>query len=240
MIEGIPGHVSIIFICTVALSVIFLLAAFAVDKIKHLFYLKVGVVVLLVAFLQAVLSLEGFFLDFTTVPLRMVVAVLPSFVLVFLMLSRRFREYTLKLPLRMLTFVHVVRIPVELVLLWLYESGWIPRMMTFEGRNFDILVGFSAPLVAMIVFQRFRFFRKFLLVWNFIALGFLINIIVISILALPSPIQQFAMGQPNRAVLYFPYVWLPAIIVPIVFYAHISSIIILIRKGRLKRGRRIA
>ena len=43
--------------------------------------------------------------------------------------------------LRILTLLHIVRVPVEIVLYWLFISKAIPGLMTFNGRNFDILAG---------------------------------------------------------------------------------------------------
>jgi len=46
-----------------------------------------------------------------------------------------------------LTLLHVVRIPVELTLYWLFVHKTVPQLMTFEGRNFDILCGLTAPVI---------------------------------------------------------------------------------------------
>jgi hypothetical protein len=62
------------------------------------------------------------------------------------------------------------------------------------------------------------------LLWNFICLGLLVNIIVNAVLSAPFPFQQFGFSQPNIAVLYFPYVWLPCGIVPLVLLSHLAVI----------------
>jgi hypothetical protein len=36
--------------------------------------------------------------------------------------------------------------------------------------------------------------------------------------------QQMSFDQPNRAVLFFPYVFLPTIIVPIVLASHLFAL----------------
>ena len=41
----------------------------------------------------------------------------------------------------------------------------------------------------------------------------------------PSPLQSMAFDQPNRAIMYFPFVWLPSIVVPIVLFSHIASLL---------------
>jgi len=96
--------------------------------------------------------------------------------------------------------------------------------MTFEGRNFDILAGISAPIIAYFGLTKAKLNRQTILIWNFICLGLLINIIVNALFSAPSPIQKFAFNQPNIAILNFPYSWLPTFIVPIVLFGHLTSI----------------
>jgi hypothetical protein len=52
----------------------------------------------------------------------------------------------------------------------------------------------------------------------------LFNIVVTAILYAPLPIQQLAFEQPNIAVMYFPFVYLPGFIVPIVLFSHLVSL----------------
>jgi hypothetical protein len=96
--------------------------------------------------------------------------------------------------------------------------------MTFEGRGFDIISGFTAPIVVWLAFRNNKTNRGLLIVWNLIALGLLVNIVVIALLSFPSPIQRFGFEQPNVGVAYFPFIWLPAIIVPIVLFAHLAAL----------------
>jgi len=43
-------------------------------------------------------------------------------------------------------------------------------------------------------------------------------------LSAPSPIQKIAFEQPNIAILYFPFCWLPTFIVPIVLFSHLVAV----------------
>jgi hypothetical protein len=96
--------------------------------------------------------------------------------------------------------------------------------MTFEGRNFDILAGITAPIIAYLGIRITGVNRPLLLIWNFVCLGLLINIVVNALFAAPTPVQKFAFDQPNIAILYFPFSWLPTFIVPIVLFGHLISI----------------
>jgi hypothetical protein len=66
--------------------------------------------------------------------------------------------------------------------------------------------------------------KSIVLVWNIICIGLLINIVVNGLLSAPSPFQQFGFEQPNVAILHFPFMFLPACIVPIILFSHLASI----------------
>mgnify|MGYP000274169553 FL=1 len=120
--------------------------------------------------------------------------------------------------------IHVVRIPVEFGLYGLAVYKAIPLLMTFEGINFDIFAGITAPLILLGYFKRDWFSDSFVLIWNFLCLGLLVAIIVNAILSVESPLQTQAFDQPNKAILYFPYIWLACYIVPVVMFSHLVAI----------------
>src|SRR5262249_45141054 len=128
------------------------------------------------------------------------------------------------LPLVNLTYLNIVRIPVELVLYWLFLNKAVPGLMTFAGRNFDIVSGVTAPFIAFFCLQQKGPRKTILLIWNFISLGLPLNIVVNAILSAPFSFQKFAFDQPNVAILNFPFSWLPAYVVPIILLGHLASI----------------
>jgi hypothetical protein len=119
---------------------------------------------------------------------------------------------------------------VELVLYKLYLHQAIPQLMTFEGINFDILAGLTAPLVMVYGFRNGVPRKPLLLAWNIICLGLLFNIVFVAVLSAPTPLQQLAFEQPNIAILYFPFVWLACCIVPLVLLSHLAAIRKLVKK----------
>ena len=175
--------------------------------------------------LQGGVGLSGFYTVANTLPPRMALLLGPPLVgigLLFGMASGR--RYVAVLRLEVLTLLHVVRVPVELVLLGLYLHGAVPRLMTFEGRNWDILAGLTAPVVYYFAFRTKRLGRRGLLWWNVLGLASLLNIVVNALLSVPMPWQRFAFEQPNVAILHFPFVWLPGGVVPLVLLAHLTAI----------------
>ena len=155
----------------------------------------------------------------------MLAGILPPLLTIVLLFSTiKGRRFIDSLPLQKLTYLHIVRIPVEIVLYWLYLHKAVPELMTFEGRNFDILAGITAPILAYFGLTKAKWNHRIILVWNFICLGLLINIVVNALLSARTPIQQFAFDQPNIAIEYFPFSWLPTFIVPVVLFGHLVSI----------------
>lgn len=223
--KSLPIYIPIIFILTTFLTIGFLFYAVRQTVFETI---PAKILLFIIPFwllFVSTLALVGFYTKTDTVPPRLLMfAVFPAlFVIIFYFVFFR-RNFIEKLPLKTLTALSIIRIPVELVLLWLYQNGQVPEIMTFEGRNFDILSGITAPIVAWLAFRNGKTNRTLLIIWNVFALLLLFNIVIIAVFSLPSPIQQFGFDQPNRAVLYFPYIWLPAVIVPIVLFSHLASL----------------
>jgi hypothetical protein len=183
------------------------------------------------AVLQMCISLTGFYQKTDTIPPRLFLGVAPTLLAIAaLFFTEKGKNFIESLDLKALTYLHTVRIPVELTLFWLFQNGQIPEVMTFEGRNFDILAGITAPFIAYFGFTKKSISTTLILVWNFICLGLLLNIVIHAILSIESPIQQMAFEQPNRAVLFFPFSCLPTVIVPLVLLAHLVVINRLLKK----------
>ena len=235
MIENLPAYVSITFVLTTFLTVGTFLYA-----IKRAVFSSMAakILIFLLPFwllLQAALAVMGFYLKTDAFPPRLpLFGLLPALFFIITLFIFARKKFISLLSLKILTILHIIRIPVELVLLWLFQAGQIPQLMTFEGRNFDVLSGLTAPLVFWLAFRGGKINRPLLIVWNFFALGLLINIVVNAVLSFPFQFQQFAFEQPNRAVLYFPFVWLPTVIVPIVLFSHLASLWQLFSKGSIK------
>ncbi len=218
MIANLPMYVNIVFILTTLLTVFLFYKAASRSKIS------LGILALWLL-LQAVLSYVGFYTVTNTTPPRFILLALPAVLLIiFLFTTAKGRTFINNLDVKTLTLLHIVRVPVEICLYWLFMNKSIPQLMTFEGRNFDILAGFTAPIIFYFGYVKNKLGKTVLLLWNFVCLGLLLNIVVNAILSAPSNFQQFAFEQPNIAILYFPFVWLPCCVVPLVLLAHLVCI----------------
>jgi hypothetical protein len=213
-----PFYVSFVFILTVSLTI-------------SLFYLatkkSVTTLVILISWLvlQAAIGLTGFYTITKNIPPRFILLVLPPILLIIMIFSsKKGRMFIEGIDIRILTLLHTVRLPVELVLWWLFLNQAVPRIMTFEGRNLDVLAGLTAPIIYYYGFRKKKTGSSVVLFWNFLCLALLINIILLAVLSAPFPFQRLGFEQPNIAVLYFPYLWLPGCVVPLILFSHLVAI----------------
>lgn len=197
---------------------------------------KLTLVILLVWMaVQAVIGLSGFYVFTDSMPPRPILQVLPPLLFIGgIFATSKGRQFIDTLDLKSLTILHTIRIAVELVLYYLFIYKAVPILMTFEGRNFDILAGLTAPVIFYFGFIKKQLGRQAILIWNFICLALLLNIVFNGMLSVKFPLQQFAFDQPNIAILYFPFNWLPSVVVPIVLLSHLAGIRQLLNMGKLK------
>lgn len=222
--NDVPAYVSIVFILTTFAAVAIFLQAVRSAGLHTisgrilLFLLPLWIV------LQTVLGIGGFYQATSVSPPRLLVfGVLPALAMIIIFFAF-FGSFIERLPIRFLTIIHVVRIPVELTIFWLFIAGFMPRMMTFQSLNFDIVTGVLSLIIFFAAFRRDSGNRPMLIAFNIVGLVLLFVIVSIAAFSIPSPIQQLSFDQPNRAVLFFPYIFLPTIVVPIVLACHIASL----------------
>ena len=110
-------------------------------------------------------------------------------------------------------------------MLWVKVSqGLLPVQMSFEGRNFDILSGLAALPVGYFCFVRKTWPSWAVLVYNIAGLLLLLNVTVIAVLSMPTPLRAFHNEPANTLVGQFPFIYLPGFLVPLAYTLHIFSI----------------
>jgi hypothetical protein len=122
-------------------------------------------------------------------------------------------------PVAMQTF----RVGVELAFWGLYACGGAPEQVTFEGRNFDVLVGLTAPFAAFAI-ARLNLTPGVVIVWNLLGILILSNTIVTTLSSMPGPLHLNWPGMPFTAFAAWPFVWIPAFLAPLAIFIHVFSI----------------
>lgn len=223
MIESLPSWINWVFLFTLVLTIgIF---HFANGK-----PIRITLLIIIWSLVQSILAFTNFYQKTELTPPRFLFVLIPIFAFLAYGLTKKRRNWIVQnRRTELSTFLHTIRIPIEIILFYLFIYKMVPELMTFEGRNFDILAGISAPIIGILWLKK-SIGRITLLIWNILALLLLLFIFVNGILSSDLPIQMFGLEQPNRAINYFPFILLPATIVPIVIYTHLSDILILWKK----------
>jgi hypothetical protein len=183
--------------------------------------------VLLVAWLLAlgVLAAGGAFLRNGRVPPYFAgVGLLPSAAGVFFVYSRAGTALLERTPAVRVVSLQSFRVIVEIVLWALATQHRLSPLLTFEGRNVDILVGLTALPVAWLCFGRREGRRRLALVWNVAGIAILANIVLHALLSAPTPFQVLRTEPPTTIIATLPYIWLPGFLVPLALSLHVASL----------------
>lgn len=177
--------------------------------------------------LLTVITQTGFLQNFMAMPPHLLIVILPALITVFILsFSKKILLLLKHISLKSLIYIQTFRILMEFILWLLYKDNIIPVQMTFEGYNYDILVGISAFIVAHYYGIGIDLFNRkwFLISWNLAGIALLMNIVIIAILSTPSPLRQFMNEPANTVIAYFPFVWLPGFVVPFALMMHLFAL----------------
>ena len=139
-----------------------------------------------------------------------------------------------QLPLWTLVAAQSFRLPLEIAMHALAERGIMPEQMSYSGRNFDVLTGASALVVAALVKSGVGG-RRLVAIWNVAGLVLLVNIVGVAMLSTPR-FAAFGHEHLNVFVFYAPFTWLPAVLVLAALAGHLV-IFRALRGGRLQPAR---
>lgn len=197
----------------------------------------VRVVVLLVGWLGyvSVLSLLGVLKVGGLPPRIPLLLILPVFgFTAYFFASGRFKGIIAAVPPAWVVYTQSFRILVELLLLGLYLNGILPRAATFEGYNYDIVAGLTAPLVAWAGISRGLLPRVGLLLWNIAGCCTLAIIVFVAITHAYFPAMWPGSHLSIADFGSFPYTLLAGFLMPLAVFLHVLSIV-QVRKGLVGR-----
>jgi hypothetical protein len=173
------------------------------------------------ALVLAILSVTGVTSDFGIFPANAAPVLLtPLIAILLIVFSGKVSHLLQFVPEKALINLQTFRFFVEVLLWILFIQNLIPIQMTFEGRNFDILVAITAPFAAWFLAGK----KWALITWNILGLCLLLNIVTVALLSLPTPFQVFTNEPGNTIVLAWPFVLLPGMLVPLAYGLHFLSL----------------
>ncbi len=225
----IPSYIDIMFLLTAIATLLFMYSIVKqVNARTGKIFLTIAVLWLAIS---GILAFNGFYQGINEQPIRFFLAFpVTAVVMIIIFANRKSRLFVARMSAEKLIYLSIIRVPVEVVLWWYALYGQIPEVMTFEGRNFDIIAGITAPMVAYFCFTKGSAGIGLARAWNVISLLLLLNIILHAMLALPTPLQQIALDRPNVGILSFPLLWLASFVAPAVLFSHFANFLTL-RRG---------
>ena len=137
-------------------------------------------------------------------------------------------------PLALLVGFQGFRLPLELLMHRAWQEGLMPVQMSYAGRNWDIVTGATALLLAGVLAAG-RPSPKLVQLWNWLGLALLANAVIIAVLSLPLPFRVFLNEPANVWVANAPWVWVPGLLVPVALLGHL---LVLRRVGAFGHPRR--
>jgi hypothetical protein len=194
--------------------------------------------------LTGLFALDKSFADFTGTPPKLIFPIVAGFAGMFAMAFHpRMKEWLEQIPQSWLIGLQSFRIFVEIILFYMAARHLMPVEMTWEGRNFDLLTGVTAPIFAFYVYSKEQgrstkasvagATKTLIIVWNILGMLLVGNAFVTGMLTTPTPMRMIWSEVANTAVGFFPFIWLPAFLVPFAFFLHILSL----RKALAKTSR---
>lgn len=217
----------------VAFGMVMILLKFA-DNSKQLItrYVWGGLVWLVYL---VIISRTGVLDDFGFPPRIPLLVVIPAIVAGIVFTSRAsFRSALEKAPLSLPVFLTSFRILVELLIYGAYRLDVFPQRVTFEGLNYDVVVGLSALPVGYLVLRQ-KLSLRGLLMWNVLSL--LVLSFTVYAFASTYYFSDYVAETGNTQFVRFPYLLLAAVLLPAAVFLHVFSIRQVVGRQRNKEDR---
>ena len=130
-----------------------------------------------------------------------------------------------------LIYIQIFRVVVETLFVLSISANILPKLVTIEGYNFDMLIGFSAPIIAFLVFNKKLLSKKVAILWNYIGLAVLASVVALFITSSYVPqLHDSEIPLISLEATKYPYVLIAGCLMPLAVFFHILSIVQLSKK----------
>jgi hypothetical protein len=140
-------------------------------------------------------------------------------------LSKRGLVTAQRASMASLVLLQSFRLPLEVLMLHAANTGVMPVEFSMAGYNLDVLTGAGALLVGAVLKLSPRhtgFHHALVWAWNGVGITCLVVIAGLAVATSPN-VGYFGKDPEHLALwtLYFPYVWLPVLLVGVAVYGHL-------------------
>ena len=160
--------------------------------------------------------------------------ILFGFLILFHFLRKAYHSKTIqkvadRIPVPFIIGIQFFRV-IGIVFLILWARGTLPAIFAFPAGIGDIIVGVTAPFVALLFYLKKSYSRKLAIWWNYFGIADLVIAIGVGILAFTRPftiIPASISPISTEPMSLFPLVMVPLFIVPLDFLLHFLSLRVL-------------
>ena len=173
----------------------------------------------------SILSYTDVLANFTMPPRVPLMVILPLMVLIiFSLLRKTTTELVAITSVSWLIYLQGFRIIVELIIWGAYREGIVPLQTTFEGYNYDIIIGLTAVPLAYFT-KKDKVSVTVLMVWNIVGLLILANTVRFFLYSVYFP-EYFGQSSPmvTEDFVKLPYLLIPGLFMPLAVFIHALSI----------------
>lgn len=130
------------------------------------------------------------------------------------------------IPVRWPIIFQSFRIAVEFLLLFTFYRSVIPVQATFEGLNFDILMGITAPAIAFLIYRQNAVNKIIAYAWNLlgIILILFVGFIIATGIYFPS-LWGVSESLVADDFIRLPFLLIPTFLAPAGIFMHVVSLI---------------
>lgn len=155
-------------------------------------------------------------------PLELPIWSLPALVISLLGISfvvPSIKAFLFSLEVEFLHYLHLWRLPCAFVFLWTYQAGYSELSSSFEGLNYDIVIGLTAPVIASLAFSQKMLNREILIGWNILG--------VVAWAVAGWLIADDLMQKPYFSSLFsqLPFVFFGGFLMPLSLLSHLLTLI---------------
>ncbi len=180
------------------------------------------------------ISRSGILQDFGMPPRLFLLLVLPLFLFTGIFLFRkRNHQWLHNIPKTWPIFYQSFRVLIETLFVFSVARGVLPKEVTMEGYNFDVVFGISALVVAYL-FQKNHVGRKVIIAWNYLGLAVIAAIIFLFLSTTFAP-QLYGSDTPLMPLeaISYPYTLVAGFLMPSAVFMHVFSLVQLHKRSTL-------
>src|SRR3989344_4454144 len=111
----------------------------------------------------------------------------------------------------------------------LYERGLLPATFALSSGWGDIIVGVTAPIVALAWYLKLSFARKLAIAWSVVGIVDLMVAISMGILSYPDPVQVLGTTPSTALMALFPMAVIPLFAVPLALLLHFFTLRLVVK-----------